>query len=100
MSFSSLNCDRRGMVGSVLLERMTEESDWEHMKTVFFTTSQAGQPGPVVGKAGVSKPLVDTRDLEALSSCAVVVSCQGGDYMEDVHPKLRCVSVTFPSLSD
>ena len=82
----------RGMVGSVLLERMTEEGDFDGtFDPVFFTTSQVGQPGPVVGTDGRHKscPLLDATDLEALSSCATIVSCQGGSYTESVHPKLR-----------
>jgi len=77
----------RGMVGSVLLSRMREENDFGSFDARFFTTSQAGQPGPDVG-AG-STPLVDANDLEALADCDILVTCQGGDYTSDVHPKLR-----------
>lgn len=77
----------RGMVGSVLMDRMREEGDFAHMEPVFFTTSQAGQPAPDVGK-GVST-LQDARDLEALSACDAIVTCQGGDYTEAVYKDLR-----------
>ena len=83
----------RGMVGSVLLERMAEEEDFDgSFEPVFFTTSQAGQPGPAVGQGAGrhdSQPLIDATDLEALSGCTIIVSCQGGSYTESVHPKLR-----------
>lgn len=77
----------RGMVGSVLLERMRTEGDFAGIEAVFFTTSQTGQPGPDVG-AG-SSPLQDARDLDALSEMDILVTCQGGDYTREVHPKLR-----------
>ncbi len=77
----------RGMVGSVLLERMRAEGDFAGIESVFFTTSQAGQPGPDVG-AG-SAPLQDATDVEALAGMDIVVTCQGGDYTREVHPKLR-----------
>ena len=77
----------RGMVGSVLLDRMREEGDFAHLTPVFFTTSQAGQPGPDVGQ-GLA-PLRDATDIDALSEMEIIVSCQGGDYTKDVHPRLR-----------
>ena len=78
----------RGMVGSVLLQRMLEENDFETIsEPVFFTTSQTGQPGPDVGKT--VSPLLDANDLDTLKTMDVIVTCQGGDYTESVHPKLR-----------
>ncbi len=77
----------RGMVGSVLMERMTAEKDFEHIDPVFFTTSQAGQAAPNVGKG--ESVLLDAFDIEALSGMDVIITCQGGDYTNDVHPKLR-----------
>jgi aspartate-semialdehyde dehydrogenase len=75
------------MVGSVLLDRMREEGDFAHLEPVFFTTSQVGEEGPDVGSG--SAPLRDARDLSALSDMEILVSCQGGDYTHDIHPKLR-----------
>jgi len=77
------------MVGSVLMQRMAAEHDLERVDPVFFSTSQAGGPAPVIGGRRVSTPLQDANDLEALAACDVVVTCQGGDYTNAVHPKLR-----------
>lgn len=77
----------RGMVGSVLLERMQAESDFQHFDPIFFSTSQAGQQGPDVGKG--TAPLQDATDIEQLSKMEMIVSCQGGDYTKQVHGKLR-----------
>jgi aspartate-semialdehyde dehydrogenase len=77
----------RGMVGSVLIERMGEENDFQGFEPVFFTTSQAGQDGPDVG-AGV-KPLEDAMHIERLTQMDVIVSCQGGDYTNAVYHELR-----------
>lgn len=77
----------RGMVGSVLMQRMREEKDFEQIDPVFFTTSQAGQPGPDIGKD--VPPLKDATDINELSQMDVIVSCQGGDYTEKVYPELR-----------
>jgi aspartate-semialdehyde dehydrogenase len=77
----------RGMVGSVLVQRMREERDFEHIEPVFFSTSQAGGAGPQIGRdAG---PVRHAHDIEALKSLPVIVSCQGGDYTNDVYPRLR-----------
>ena len=77
----------RGMVGSVLMERMRAEGDFACIDPVFFSTSQAGGTAPDVGRgAGV---LRDANDLEALAACEVILTCQGGDYTNAVHPKLR-----------
>jgi aspartate-semialdehyde dehydrogenase len=77
----------RGMVGSVLLERMRAEGDFELIEPVFFTTSQAGAKAPAIGKD--TPPLKDAHDLQALKSMDVLLSCQGGDYTSEVQPKLR-----------
>ena len=77
----------RGMVGSVLMERMRAGGDFAHIDPVFFSTSQAGGAAPDVGRGtGV---LRDANDLEALAACDVILTCQGGDYTNAVHPKLR-----------
>jgi aspartate-semialdehyde dehydrogenase len=77
----------RGMVGSVLMERMRAERDFDLIEPVFFSTSQAGGAAPDVGRGpGVLK---SATDLAALAACDVIVTCQGGDYTNDVHPKLR-----------
>src|SRR6476469_5724337 len=77
----------RGMVGSVLMERMREEKDFAVIEPVFFSTSQAGGKGPDVGKE--TAPLGDAYDIEALKKLDIIISCQGGDYTNEVHPKLR-----------
>ena len=77
----------RGMVGSVLMERMRAERDFDAIEPVFFSTSQAGGAAPDVGRGpGV---LHDANDLAALAACDVILTCQGGDYTSAVHPKLR-----------
>jgi aspartate-semialdehyde dehydrogenase len=75
------------MVGSVLLQRMREEGDFEGIEARFFSTSQVGQPGPDVGSG--SAPLGDANDPEQLGDLDAIVSCQGGDYTGAVHPRLR-----------
>jgi aspartate-semialdehyde dehydrogenase len=77
----------RGMVGSVLLERMQAEKDFDLIDPVFFSTSQAGGLGPAIG--GPARPLKSAQDIAALSAMDVIVTCQGGDYSNDVFPKLR-----------
>ena len=77
----------RGMVGSVLLERMRQEGDFDDINVSFFTTSQQGAPGPDVG-AG-AQPLLDAFDLAALQRHDAIVTCQGGDYTQAVYPQLR-----------
>lgn len=77
----------RGMVGSVLMDRMREENDFANIEPVFFTTSQAGQSGPDVG-AG-SQPLRDANDINELVQMDIILTCQGGDYTKAVYPKLR-----------
>ena len=77
----------RGMVGSVLLQRMREERDFEHIEPVFFTTSQPGKPGPNIGRE--TPTLKDARNVADLKRMDVIVSCQGGDYTTEIFPKLR-----------
>jgi aspartate-semialdehyde dehydrogenase len=77
----------RGMVGSVLMERMRAENDFETIDPVFFTTSQAGQAAPNVGKG--ESVLLDAFDLDALMEMEAIITCQGGDYTTKVHPELR-----------
>jgi len=77
----------RGMVGSVLVSRMREERDFEQIEPVFFSSSQAGANGPAIGKS--AEPVKDAADISALKALPVIISCQGGDYTNDVYPKLR-----------
>ncbi len=79
----------RGMVGSVLMERMVAEDDFKGFKAHFFSTSQAGELGPVV--AGEAEPLLDGRDIELLKQMDIILSCQGGNYTREVYPLLRKV---------
>lgn len=77
----------RGMVGSVLMQRMQEENDFQHIEPVFFTTSQAGQAAP---DFGVDAPaLQDANDIEVLKTMDIIISCQGGDYTKSVFGPLR-----------
>jgi aspartate-semialdehyde dehydrogenase len=77
----------RGMVGSVLMERMRAERDFDVIEPVFFSTSQAGGAAPDVGRGpGV---LHDANDLEALAACDVILTCQGGDWTSEMFPQLR-----------
>lgn len=77
----------RGMVGSVLMQRMREENDFAGIEPVFFTTSQAGQPGPDVGKPVTA--LKDAYDIDTLKTMDAIITCQGGDYTKAVYSKLR-----------
>ncbi|HXV39585.1 MAG TPA: aspartate-semialdehyde dehydrogenase [Steroidobacteraceae bacterium] len=77
----------RGMVGSVLIERMRAEGDFAFIEPSFFSTTQAGAPAPDVG--GGHGVLGDGLDVEALARCDILISCQGGDYTEKMHPQLR-----------
>ncbi|HMI82664.1 MAG TPA: aspartate-semialdehyde dehydrogenase [Polyangiaceae bacterium] len=77
----------RGMVGSVLVERMLAEQDFARIDAHFFSTSQKGVPAPRVGR---NTPLVeDAKDESALRAMDVLISCQGGDYTKEMHPRLR-----------
>ena len=75
------------MVGSVLVQRMREERDFDLIDPVFFSTSQTGAPAPNIGKA--APPVKDAKDLASLMDADVLVSCQGGDYTTEIYPKLR-----------
>jgi aspartate-semialdehyde dehydrogenase len=77
----------RGMVGSVLMQRMQEESDFDGIDPVFFTTSAVGGAGPAICRE--TPPLADATDVKALAAMDVLVSCQGGDYTTQMFPKLR-----------
>ncbi len=77
----------RGMVGSVLVQRMREERDFDSIEPVFFSTTQAGAPAPAIGKR---VPAVkNAKDLAELAAMDVLISCQGGDYTAEIYPKLR-----------
>lgn len=77
----------RGMVGSVLMERMVASDDFSRIQPVFFSTSNAGGDGPTLG--GTTFKLQDAYDVETLRKLPVLVSCQGGDYTKQIYPKLR-----------
>ena len=74
----------RGMVGSVLMDRMAAEGDFALIEPVFFSTSNAGGKAPMG-----DEPLADAFDLQALKSCDIVLTCQGGDYTSEVFATLR-----------
>ncbi len=77
----------RGMVGSVLMERMLAEKDFTGFEPVFFSTSQVGQKGPDIGRD--LPTLGDATDVKALARLDMIVTCQGGSYTEEMHPRLR-----------
>ena len=77
----------RGMVGSVLLDRMREEKDFDVIAPTFFSTSQAGAAGPQLA-SGTAK-VHDANDIAALARLPMLISTQGGDYTQSVHPRLR-----------
>ena len=77
----------RGMVGSVLMQRMQDEGDFAHIEPVFFTTSNAGGKAPAMAKNETT--LKDATDITELAKCEIIISCQGGDYTSEVFPKLR-----------
>ncbi|WP_332814565.1 aspartate-semialdehyde dehydrogenase [Ramlibacter sp.] len=77
----------RGMVGSVLMDRMQAEGDFGLIEPVFFSTSNAGGKAPA--QARNEATLKDAFDIEALRQCDIVITCQGGDYTSEVFPKLR-----------
>jgi aspartate-semialdehyde dehydrogenase len=77
----------RGMVASVLVQRMREERDFDHIEPVFFSTSQAGGKGPDVGKP--VEPVKNAIDVAELKKLPVLISCQGGDYTNEIYPRLR-----------
>lgn len=77
----------RGMVGSVLMQRMQQENDFAHIEPVFFSTSNSGGKAPSMAKNETA--LKDANDTESLKKCDIILTCQGGDYTSDVFPKLR-----------
>ncbi len=77
----------RGMVGSVLMDRMQAEKDFDLIEPIFFSTSNAGGAAPAMAKN--EKTLKDAHDIDALKKCDVIITCQGGDYTTEVFPKLR-----------
>ncbi len=77
----------RGMVGSVLMERMKEENDFAHFESYFFSTSQAGEDAPKM--ANSCGKLLSANDPKELLKMDVLLSCQGGDYTNEIFPKLR-----------
>ncbi|WP_296753992.1 aspartate-semialdehyde dehydrogenase [Thiobacillus sp.] len=82
----------RGMVGSVLMGRMKEERDFDHIDPVFFTTSNVGGKSPDIGRTidgGQLPPLKDANSIDDLKACDTLISCQGGDYTKAIYPQLR-----------
>ena len=77
----------RGMVGSVLMQRMLEERDFDLIEPVFFTTSNVGGQGPDIGKETAA--LKDAYSIDELKGLDVILTCQGGDYTNEIFPKLR-----------
>jgi aspartate-semialdehyde dehydrogenase len=77
----------RGMVGSVLLDRMRQEKDFDLIAPTFFSTSQAGVAGPQVGSS--ASTVHDANDIAALAKLPMLISTQGGEYTQAIHPKLR-----------
>jgi len=82
----------RGMVGSVLMQRMREENDFALIEPVFFTTSDPGGKAPAF--ADGAPPLKDARNIDELKALDIIISCQGGDYTTEVFPKLRAAGWT------
>lgn len=79
----------RGMVGSVLMQRMAEEGDFDHIEPVYFSTSNAGADAPAFGGKTSGAALQRADDVAALKACDIVITCQGGDYTKAVYPQLR-----------
>lgn len=77
----------RGMVGSVLMQRMREEQDFALIEPVFFSTSSIGGAAPDVGRG--ASALQDARSVAQLKGMDVIITCQGGDYTTEIHPQLR-----------
>ncbi len=77
----------RGMVGSVLMQRMQQEGDFAHIEPVFFSTSNTGGKAPAMAKNETT--LKDANDIDVLKKCDIIITCQGGDYTTEVFPKLR-----------
>jgi aspartate-semialdehyde dehydrogenase len=75
------------MVGSVLMQRMQEEGDFAHIEPVFFSTSNAGGKAPSMAKNETT--LKDANNIDELKKCDIIITCQGGDYTNEIFPKLR-----------
>lgn len=82
----------RGMVGSVLIDRMQAEGDFDLIEPVFFSTSNAGGKAPAQAKNETT--LKNAFDIEALKKCDIIITAQGGDYTSEVFPKLRAAGWT------
>ena len=82
----------RGMVGSVLMDRMQAEGDFDLIEPVFFSTSNAGGKAPAQAKNETT--LKDAMDIAALKKCDIIITAQGGDYTGDVFPRLRAAGWT------
>ncbi len=80
----------RGMVGSVLMERMQSQGDFELIEPIFFTTSNVGGKAPQFAKNETQ--LLDAKDISALSKCDIIITAQGGEYTNEVFPKLRAAN--------
>jgi aspartate-semialdehyde dehydrogenase len=78
----------RGMVGSVLMQRMEAEGDFAHIEPVFFSTSAVGKDGPAIGGKSTGR-LLDAGSIDDLKKMDIVITCQGGDWTSEVYPKLR-----------
>lgn len=79
----------RGMVGSVLMQRMQQENDFAHIEPVYFSTSNAGGDAPAFGSVSSGEKLQDASNIDALKKMDIILTCQGGDYTKEVYPKLR-----------
>lgn len=77
----------RGMVGSVLMQRMQDENDFANIESIFFSTSNVGGVAPNI--VGVAEKLLDAYDIQALRRCDILVTCQGGEYTQAIFPQLR-----------
>jgi aspartate-semialdehyde dehydrogenase len=75
------------MVGSVLMQRMQEEKDFDHIEPVFFSTSNAGGKAPAMAKNETT--LKDANNIDELKKCDIIITCQGGDYTTEIFPQLR-----------
>jgi aspartate-semialdehyde dehydrogenase len=83
----------RGMVGSVLMQRMVEEGDFAHIEPVYFSTSAVGGKAPTLGGKDGGL-LQDAKSIDVLKQMDIVITCQGGDYTKEVFPKLRAAGWT------
>lgn len=77
----------RGMVGSVLMQRMQDEGDFAHINAMFFSTSNVGGKAPAF--ANTETTLQDAKDITTLKKCDIIITCQGGDYTSEIYPQLR-----------